>query len=355
METDATPPLRRVDAGGSAQRLLSIVCPVFRESQTIEAFHAVLTNAIAPLRDRYSMEILYVVDPSNDDDTEIRVAAIAAGSSDVTGIVMSRRFGHQAALLAGIDESRGDAVVMLDSDLQHPPQLIPELVQRWEEGADIVQTLRREDRSLPWVKRATSRWFYRLLMRIGSIDLPVGAADYRLISARVADTLRNALPERNPFLRGLLSWVGFRVFYLAYDPAPRRSGTSKYRAAALLTFALNGIFSFSKVPLRMCIGVGITLAVLSVSFTVLQVAMYAAGSEAVPGWASLFGAVGIIGGIQLLFLGVIGEYVSIIFDEVKRRPRYLIDRRLHSAAPNSNSDHSKLRTLQTDDDRSVAH
>lgn len=314
----------------SGRRLLSIVCPVFREADTIDLFHAALLAALLPLRDRYAFEILYVVDPSKD-DTESRLAAIASGSSEVTVIVMSRRFGHQAALLAGIEESSGDAVVMLDSDLQHPPELIPELVRRWEVGADIVQTLRQDDPSLPWLRRTTSRWFYQLLLRIGSINLPAGAADYRLISARIAITLRNRFPERNPFLRGLMSWIGFNICYVSYEAAPRRTGTSKYRMATLLSFALNGIVSFSKVPLRLCIGAGIALALASVAFTVLQIAMYAAGNDAVPGWASLFGAVGIIGGIQLLFLGVIGEYVSIIFDEVKGRPRYLIERRITSA------------------------
>ena len=344
----------RGEPPASARHLLTIVCPVFRESETIDLFHGALMRALVPLRDRYALEILYVVDPS-DDDTEARVTAIATTSHEVTAIVMSRRFGHQAALLAGIEESKGDAVVMLDSDLQHPPQLIPELVRHWEEGAEIVQTLRREDRSLPWLKRTTSRWFYRLLMRIGSIDLPEGAADYRLISSRVARALCTDLPERNPFLRGLLGWVGFRVFYIAYDPSPRHGGTSKYSVATLLTFAMNGIFSFSKVPLRMCIGVGISLALLSVAFTIVQVIMYAAGNTDVPGWASLFGAVGIIGGIQLLFLGVIGEYVSIIFDEVKRRPRYLIDRRVRAMTSVAGARATQQTTNQTANDRSIAH
>ncbi|MEO6748423.1 MAG: glycosyltransferase family 2 protein [Casimicrobiaceae bacterium] len=325
----------RAEQGAQAQvrspRLLSIVCPVFREAETIDAFHAALLEALEPLRARYEIEILYVVDPS-DDGTELRIAAIADASSKVTAIIMSRRFGHQAALLAGIEESAGDAVVMLDSDLQHPPGLIAELVRRWEEGAEIVQTLRREDPSAPWLRRTTSRLFYQLLLRIGSIDIPAGAADFRLISARVATTLRDELPERNPFLRGLFSWVGFNVCYVAYDPAPRLAGASKYRVGTLFTFALNGIFSFSKVPLRMCIAAGTALALVSFVFTLMQVVMYWMGNRMVPGWASLFGAVGIIGGIQLLFLGVIGEYLSIIFDEVKHRPRYLIERRIGAVA-----------------------
>jgi polyisoprenyl-phosphate glycosyltransferase len=317
-------PARHV-SGKADLPLVSIVCPVYREAETIEHFHAALDAALTPLRDRYRVEVLYVLDPSPD-DSEARLERIAAANPEIGVIVMSRRFGHQAALVAGIEHSDGQAIIMLDSDLQHPPELIPELVRRWEEGAEIVQTLRKDDLSVPWFKRTTSRLFYRFLLRMGSIQLPAGAADYRLVSARVARTLREELTERNPFLRGLFSWVGFNVCYVPFAPVPRFGGKSKYNLATLFGFALNGIFSFSKFPLRLCIGAGIALALLSVAFTVVQIGMYAFGSDAVPGWASLFGAVGIIGGIQLLFLGMIGEYISIIFDEVKRRPRYLIKR-----------------------------
>lgn len=311
----------------AVRQLVSIVCPVYREADAIERFHVALDAALTPLRVRYRIEILYIVDPS-DDDTESQLARIADSDPDVGVMVMSRRFGHQAALVAGIEESRGAAVVMLDSDLQHPPELIPELVRRWEEGAEIVQALREEDLALSWLKRATSRWFYQVLMRLGSIELPAGAADFRLISARVADLVRVDLQERNPFLRGLFLWVGFNVCYVSYKPAQRLAGRSKYSVGKLLAFALNGILSFSKVPLRVCIGTGVALAIMSVVFTIVQIAMYAVGNNDVPGWASLLGAVGIIGGIQLLFLGVIGEYISVIFDEVKRRPRYLVARRI---------------------------
>jgi len=311
--------------GGAAPPLLSIVCPVYREAETIEHFHDALDEALAPLRPRYRIEVLYVLDPSPD-DSEAKLDRIASANPEVGVIVMSRRFGHQAALVAGIEQSAGQAVIMLDSDMQHPPELIPELVQQWESGAEIVQTLRQDDPSIPWFKRTTSRWFYQLLLKVGSVDLPAGAADYRLISARVARTLRDELPERNPFLRGLFSWVGYNVCYVPFAPIPRHGGRSKYNLRTLLTFALNGIFSFSKFPLRLCIGVGIVLALLSVLFTIVQIGMYVVGSDAVPGWASLFGAVGIIGGIQLLFLGMLGEYITIIFDEVKRRPRYLVSR-----------------------------
>ncbi len=302
---------------------LSIVCPVYREEQVIRLFHAALRAAVAVLTPRYRISICYVMDPSPD-GTEAILRDIAAAEPDVTVLVMSRRFGHQAALVAGIDHALGDAIVMLDSDMQHPPDLIPTLVAKWEEGADVVQTIRLDDDRVPLFKRITSRWFYRTLMRVGSIELPAGAADYRLVSRRVAQVFRDRLGEHNPFLRGLFTWVGFTAAFVPFRPAERIAGRSKYGFSNLMAFALNGICSFSKTPLRICTILGLVLSVLSVVFVFVQIAVYFAGADLVPGWATLLGAVGIIGGIQLLFLGVIGEYIGIIFDEVKRRPRYLL-------------------------------
>jgi len=311
---------------------LSIVCPVYREEQVIRVFHAALRAVVAELAPRYRVSICYVMDPSPD-GTEAILRDIAAAEPDVTVLVMSRRFGHQAALVAGIDHAEADAVVMLDSDMQHPPELIPALVAKWEEGADIVQTIRLDDERVPLLKRVTSRWFYRTLMRIGSIELPVGAADYRLVSRRVAQVFRDSLGEHNPFMRGLFTWVGFTAAFVPFRPAERVAGRSKYRFANLMAFALNGICSFSKAPLRICAVLGLVLSVVSVAFVFVQIAVYLAGADLVPGWATLLGAVGIIGGIQLLFLGVIGEYVGIIFDEVKRRPRYLLAAEIGPGTP----------------------
>jgi dolichol-phosphate mannosyltransferase len=314
---------------------IAIVCPIYREEQVIHRFHAVLRAATVELSHRYRIQIIYVLDPSPD-RTEQILREIAAAEPDVELLVMSRRFGHQAALVAGIDHACADAVVMLDTDLQHPPALIPTLVAKWEDGADVVQTIRLDDDSVPWLKRVTSRWFYQTLMRVGSIELPMGAADYRLISRRVAEVFREQLGERNPFLRGLFNWVGFTVALVPFRPAERGGGRSKYRVASLMTFAANGICSFSKTPLRICTTLGLVLSAVSVLFVLVQIGIYLAGADLVPGWATLLGAVGIIGGVQLLFLGVIGEYIGIIFDEVKRRPRYLVSARVGSGMPAGN-------------------
>jgi dolichol-phosphate mannosyltransferase len=307
-------------------RSLDVVCPVFREEEMIVLFHRQLAAALQPLEQRYRIRIVYVLDPSPD-KTEPLLQAISAHDPRVEVIVMSRRFGHQAALIAGIDCSRGDAVVMLDSDLQHPPELIAGIVEQWENGADIVQMVRQDGDETGLVKRLTSRWFYALLQRVGAVDLPAGASDYRLLSQRVAEVVRAQITERNPFLRGLVSWVGFTIVHVPFVPSARPGGRSHYRPSTLLNFALNGICSFSKFPLRFCVALGMVIAFLSFLGGFLEIAFYMFGTIEVPGWASLIAALCFLSGVQLFFLGVIGEYIGLIFDEVKGRPRYIADRR----------------------------
>jgi dolichol-phosphate mannosyltransferase len=307
-------------------RSIDIVCPVFREEEMIELFHRHLTAALQPLDQRYRIRIVYVLDPSPD-KTELLLRSISANDPRVEVIVMSRRFGHQAALIAGIDSSRGDAVVMLDSDMQHPPELIAQMIERWEHGADIVQMVRQDGSETGLGKRLTSRWFYYLLRRVGAVDLPAGASDYRLLSQRVAEVVRAQITERNPFLRGLVSWVGFDIVHVPFVPSARPGGRSHYRSSTLINFALNGVCSFSKFPLRFCVALGMIIACLSFLGGFLEIIFYAFGTIEVPGWASLIAALCFLSGVQLFFLGVIGEYIGLIFDEVKRRPRYIADRR----------------------------
>jgi len=308
---------------------IDIICPVFEEEETIGLFHAKLSSIADELSSRYSCRIFYVVDPSRD-RTEAILSDICNSDFRVELLVMSRRFGHQLALIAGMDYCRGDAIVMLDSDLQHPPELITQLVEIWKDGADVVQCVRQDDPEQNLLKQLMSRWFYRIFLRLGDIELPVGAADYRLLSRRVVDVLRAHVREHNPFLRGLVSWVGFKIVYVPFMPVQRERGKSKYSASALINLALNGICSFSKVPLRLCIAAGCILAVISILSAMIQLAIYFFGHFDVPGWASLFATVSFIGGIQLIFLGVVAEYIGLIFDEVKNRPRYVVDRHYQS-------------------------
>jgi glycosyltransferase involved in cell wall biosynthesis len=310
-------------------KIFDIICPAYREEEAIGRFHHRLVATLDQFSTRYQVRILYVMDPSPD-RTELALRDISARDRRVRVLIMSRRFGHQAALVAGMDRCDGDAVIMLDSDLQHPPELIPTLIERWESGADIVQTIRQDGSETAAAKRFTSRLFYRMLLKLSSVELQPGAADYRLLSRRVVSVFRAQMREHNPFLRGLVSWVGFNVSFVPFVPARREHGRSKYRVSTLLNFALNGMFSFSNLPLRICIGAGFVTAGLSLLGAVVQVFFYLTGSRAVPGWASLYMIASFIGGIQIMFLGILGEYVSLIFDEVKGRPRYIVDRRYES-------------------------
>ncbi len=310
---------------------IGVVVPVYREEAGIDRFHARLWAALAPLTDRYSFEIVYVVDKSPD-ATEAKLQAIAAACRNVVVLVFSRRFGHQAALIAGIDHCKADAVIMLDGDLQHPPELVPAMLERFEAGADIVQMIRRDTVAGGIVKRLCSAWFYRVFGRLAPTHIAPGAADFRLLSARVAEIFRSQLREQNPFLRGLVFWVGFNMVYLTFECRVREHGATKYSMRTLLSFAVNGLCSFSKVPLRVCTTFGFALAVLSVVLGGVQVIAYLIGTRNVPGWASLMTALSFATGVQLLFVGILGEYVGLIFDEVKRRPRYLVER-VHQTKP----------------------
>jgi dolichol-phosphate mannosyltransferase len=316
----AASPIRRID----------IVCPVYQEEKGIRQFHRALCAVIDKAKDACEFRIRYVLDPSPD-RTEDVLRSIALEDDRVEVLVMSRRFGHQAALVAGLDVSDADAAVMLDSDLQHPPELILTFLQCWERGAEIVQAIRSDGNDAGWLARHGSRAFYRLFDRLGATDLQPGAADFRLISRRVVDVLRSEIREQNPFLRGLIGWMGYRIEYVPFVPEKRLAGSSNYRPATLFALGFNGILSFSKRPLRWCVGIGAVLAALAFLGGFIQLGVYLMGTIEVPGWASLFAAVVFLGGVQLFFLGVLGEYLGLVFDEVKSRPRYLVSHSYRSA------------------------
>lgn len=302
---------------------VQILCPVFREEDGILEFHRKLLASVRNLESRYTLTFMYVVDPGGDQTEEI-LANLARQDQRVGVLVMSRRFGHQAALIAGIDACKADALVMLDSDGQHPPELIDVLVDRWERGAQIVQTLRKDGAETGLLKRATSAWFYRVLSRIGSIELKGGAADYRLLDRCVVKVLREEIRERNAFLRGLVAWVGFNIHFVEFQPLRREYGASKYRAGILFNFALQGVSSFSKTPLRVCTIVGLAMSAISMLVAAILVVSYLIGQVTVPGWATLVTFMALLGGMQLCFIGILGEYLGQIFDEVKQRPRYIV-------------------------------
>lgn len=307
----------------TADRLLSIVAPCFNEAAGLEAFHAALTAAVASLP--YAVEIIYVDDGSTDATPQV-LSRLRAQDTRVRTLTFSRNFGHQAALLAGLEAAQGAAVITLDSDLQHPPELIPELIRAWEQGADIVHTIRRETADAGLGKRLTSWLFYRLLNWASGTPIIPGAADFRLMSRLAVDNFC-ALRETHRFNRGLVSWLGFRTASVPFDAPARFAGKSKYSFTRMLRFAVHGLVSFSVWPLRAATILGFGMAAFAALYIVYALYVFFILHWTVPGWTSTLITVLLIGGVQLISLGVVGEYVGKIYEEVKRRPLYVIRER----------------------------
>lgn len=313
-------------------RKLTVVSPVYEEELVILAFHEELRRALAGLAG-WECSVLYVVDRGGDRSLEL-LRAVAAAEPRVGVLSLSSRFGQQAALLAGLDHCDADALVMLDSDLQHPPSVIPELVARHQQGFDVVYTIREDDARIPPLKRLSARAFYRLLNAISDTPVHQGAADFRLLSRPVVEVFQRQLRERTLFLRGLVNWVGFRSSAVRFRPGARAFGRTKYPLGRMLGFGLSGVVSFSRVPLRAALAVG--LGVLAAGLLALALALLQlAREQPVADGALLLAAVGLVGGAQLVFTGVLGEYLGAVLDEVRARPHYVVEERINLAARNS--------------------
>jgi glycosyltransferase involved in cell wall biosynthesis len=302
-------------------RLLSVVVPCYNESEVIRLFYRALKDVLAKL-DGVSHEIVFVDDGSAD-DTLVQLNGIMASDAAVRVASLSRNFGHQIALTAGIDAAAGDAVILMDSDMQHPPALIPELVKQWQAGADVVSAIRQQTEGESWFKGVTSRGFYRLLNSMSGTQVPQGAADFCLLSKRVVASLRD-MPERHRFLRGLVSWVGFKRALVPYVAPSRAAGTTKYSFVKMVTLALDAIFSFSAEPLRLALRAGLVVALGGIVYLVVTLGYGYVVAGLTPGYASIIGVVLILGGFQIAFIGLIGQYLSRVFEEVKGRPLYLL-------------------------------
>lgn len=311
-------------------KTLTVVAPVYNEAPVIEAFYAEVKQVLLGLEPAYRSRILFVVERSSDATLSI-VKRIAAADDSVQVLALSSRFGHQMALLAGIDHAEGDAVVMLDSDLQHPPELIPELVREFENGSDIVHTLRLDGPGVNWFKRTSSRLFYRMFNRIADVPINESAADFRLISRRVADVFRYEIRERNQFLRGLFGWVGFRSAAVTFRARRRAAGETKYSTRRMVRLGIDGVVSFSKGPLQAATIIGFLFAAFGFALAFLTVVQYLNGTKFAAGNATLFVIISIFSGTQLICIGILGEYLGAIFDEVKRRPHYLVDEAINVA------------------------
>lgn len=306
----------------SPQVTLSIVVPVYNEEQGIEGFHQALSAALAPLA--VTVRICFVNDGSTD-QTEMVLSRIAAGDSRVSVIDLSRNFGHQAALSAGLDLTEGDVVVTMDGDGQHPPELIPEMLRLFEAGYDVVLGQRSDGRQTTPAKRVGSEAFYWLLSRIGNTRMYPGVADYRMLSRAVVDALKQ-MPEYHRFLRGMVAWLGFRTVILPYVEQRRTTGRSKYSFRRMMAVATSAVSSFSLVPLRIGIALGMGFLVIAAVESVYVLRVWLRGDRhlLVPGWSSLMFIVLLVGGLVMILLGLIGSYVGYIFQEVKRRPVYVV-------------------------------
>jgi polyisoprenyl-phosphate glycosyltransferase len=305
--------------------LLSVVVPAYNEEAVLPATHRRLRAALAGLDDVES-EIIYVDDGSRDGTPRI-LRALQQDDSSVRVIRFSRNFGHQMAVTAGLEHARGDAVVLIDADLQDPPEVIAEMVARWREGFHVAYGVRERRAGETLFKRLTAAVFYRLLDHLTDTEIPLDTGDFRLMDRSVVDALC-AMPERDRFVRGMVSWVGFRQVAVSYARAPREAGESKYPVWKMLRFAVDGIASFSVRPLRLATYLGFLSSMIALGGIVYAIAVRLLTNRWVAGWAATFVAILFVGGIQLISVGVIGEYVGRIYGEVKRRPLYVIQERL---------------------------
>jgi dolichol-phosphate mannosyltransferase len=300
--------------------MISVVVPLFNEAQTLRELHRRLSDALALVG---PYEVVLVDDGSTDGTWHIALD-LAAADSAVRLVRLSRNFGHQAALSAGLDVARGEAIITIDADLQDPPELIPELVERWREGYDVVYGVRSSRAGEAHLRLAAISLFYRLIGAITSTEVPRDVGDYRLLSRRAADAIR-AMPERARFLRGMSGWIGFRQIGVEYARDARYAGESKYPFKSLLRLALDGIVSFSIAPIRLVTALGFALVVFCVGVFAWVLYVQFAEAHHPPGWTSVIGVVLLLGGVQLLSIGVIGQYIGRIFEEAKQRPLYLVD------------------------------
>jgi glycosyltransferase involved in cell wall biosynthesis len=302
---------------------ISIVCPAFQEEDVLPFFHRELCTVLGRLDGPCNLEIIYVDDGSTDGTLQV-LRELAAADKRIRYLSLSRNFGHQAALTAGLEHSRGDVIITMDSDLQHPPALLPTLLKKWREGFDIVLTIREDDPRLSSFKRYTSRWFYRIMSFLSDTDIRLAAADYRLMSRKAVDALLQ-LRETHRFLRGMVGWLGFPVAEIPFQPAVRKAGVSKYTFRKMFNFALDGMLSFSKLPLRLALVLGVVTILVSLflsGWAIVRLLLPHGGTDL--GSALLIISTQFIGGCILLCLGIIGEYVGRIYQQVQGRPIYLL-------------------------------
>ena len=311
----------------SQGRRVSIVVPLYNEEEIITRFYEEMARAMDELDERYRTSLLFVIDRSQDKTLEI-AERLAARDRRVQVLALSSRFGHQMSLLAGIDNATdADAIIMMDGDLQHPPEVMRDLLAQYEAGAEVVSTVRKDPEGAPG-RRLLVKAFYLVFGYLS--DTPVTSnADFRLVSGRVASLLRSEIRERNMFLRGVFSWMGFRQVAVTYSGGKRAAGDSKYSLGRMMSLALSGLLAFSIKPLRVAILVGFAAAAFGFILGVITTIQYFVMDQIPSGWTTIVTLLVFFSGVQLIFIGVVGAYVGVIYQEVKGRPHYLIERRVN--------------------------
>jgi glycosyltransferase involved in cell wall biosynthesis len=298
----------------------TIIAPNYNEAGSIDEFYRRIKDTMDALDEPW--ELVWVDDGSVDDSTE-KILELSRQDSHVRPVIFARNFGHQIAVTAGLDYSRGQAVVIMDSDLQDPPEVIPDLIAKWREGYEVVYAIRKEREGESWFKLTTASLFYRIIYRITDVNIPLDTGDFRLMDRKVVNVL-NRMRERHRFLRGMSAWVGFRQVGVYYKRAARYSGETKYPIKKMVKFASDAVTSFSYFPLQVATYLGFISAGLSILAIPIVVLFRLIGSNAFFGQATTLIAVLFLGGVQLISLGILGEYIGRLYDEAKHRPLYIV-------------------------------
>ena len=316
------------------QKLISIIVPAYNEEEVLELFHERISEVLETLT-AYAWEIIFINDGSTD-STQAKIDALQKRDPRIASIVLSRNFGKEIAMTAGLDHAKGDAVVIIDADLQDPPELMADFIREWNNGFDVVYGRRTHRDGESWAKKVTAHYFYQVIGKLSKVQIPANTGDFRLMSRRAVDALLQ-LREHHRFMKGLFAWVGYPATAVDYRRPPRAAGITKFNYWKLWNFALEGITSFTILPLKLATYLGISIALFSVLaglWIILKTMMWGDG---VAGYPTLIVTILFFGGVQLFFIGVIGEYLGRIYNETKVRPLYVVQNLAPSNAKNPNS------------------
>jgi polyisoprenyl-phosphate glycosyltransferase len=303
-------------------KLITIVVPVYNEEDNIVHFYQAVCDVMAT--QPYRFELVFVDDGSADRSREI-ICSLEEKDDKVQGMFLARNYGHQLALTCGLDYAEGDAVITMDGDMQHPPELLPQLIEMWKDGADVVQTIRQTTEGVSWFKKITSKYYYKLLNKMSDVHIQEGGSDFRLMDKQVVAAFRK-YREHARFIRGMVGSMGYRQVQIDFVAPKRFAGSSKFSPRKMLQFALDGIMSYSRTPLRIGLYGGVVSGIVCLFLMLHVLFIKFFTDDAVPGWATITLILLFFGGVQLSILGIIGEYIGRVFEEVKQRPLYLLQR-----------------------------